>query len=303
MPDSAYPTPPIPAPPIPPTPAPPTLAPPTPSEPADPSPIRSVHSDALRMAIGTLTAVPVDPPGSIDSPVPGLAMTLAPVAGAILGVLAGGSALIASGLGLAPLVAATLAILALALSSRGLHLDGLADTADGLAASYNRQRALAVMRTGDVGPAGLAAIVFALLIQVATLTQVLASLAPAGWTWTAVPLLVTAAVAARVAVPVACRQGVPSARPGGLGATVAGSVRPVQLTVVLLITFAAGALGGRLAGLAWWSGPLAVALVVATTELLVRRARTRLGGITGDVIGAAVEIGTTAALIGLAIAA
>jgi adenosylcobinamide-GDP ribazoletransferase len=57
---------------------------------------------------------------------------------------------------------------------------------------------------------------------------------------------------------------------------------------------------GLASGLDWWAGPWAVATVVVATGLLVRRVVSRFAGITGDVIGAAVEIGTTAALLALA---
>ncbi|WP_460444193.1 adenosylcobinamide-GDP ribazoletransferase, partial [Amycolatopsis cihanbeyliensis] len=119
------------------------------------------------MALGTLTALPVPAPSTVDRRVAGGAMLLAPLAAvplAVLGclVLTGGDAL-----GLPALAAAGLAIGVVALGSRGLHLDGLADTADGLAASYDRRRALAVMRTGDSGPSGVATLLLVLLVQCA----------------------------------------------------------------------------------------------------------------------------------------
>ena len=95
-----------------------------------------------------------------------------PLAGALLGGL-----LAAAHAGLAlllfPPAAASLTVVLWAFLTRGLHLDGLADTADGLAASYDRQRALDVMRRGDTGPAGAATLVLVLLLQAAALAQVL----------------------------------------------------------------------------------------------------------------------------------
>ena len=172
----------------------------------DPRDRLTVPPDAVRMALGTLTALPVPPPRRLDAPVPGRAMLLAPAAGLVPGLAALAAVAGADVAGLSPLVAATLGVAALALTTRGLHLDGLADTADGLAASYDRDRALAVMKRGDVGPAGLATVVLVLLVQVAALAQAV--------TASSVTVLV-AAVAARTAVPLACARGVPAARPDG----------------------------------------------------------------------------------------
>jgi adenosylcobinamide-GDP ribazoletransferase len=266
--------------------------------------------DPLRLAFGTLTAVPVPPPTSTAAPVPGRAMALAPLAGLVPGAGAGIAAGIALQFSLGATVAAVAAVGMYALATRGLHLDGLGDTADGLAVSYRRERALEVMRLGNVGPAGLAAVVIVLLLQVAGLTDVLmapvlrAYLQHGDWgrLGTVILIVGVVAVAARVAIPVACAAGIPPARPEGLGATVAGTVAAPTLAAVLVLTAAACGLGTRLAGLTWWSGPLAVLLVAAATGLLVRRATTRFGGITGDVLGAAVEIGAAVAVLTLAAA-
>jgi adenosylcobinamide-GDP ribazoletransferase len=262
--------------------------------------------NALRLAFGTLTAARVPPPGGLERPVPGRAMALAPLAGLVPGAAAALLVGVALLLRLPPSVGGVLTVGAYALSTRALHLDGLADTADGLAASYDRERALAVMRRGDTGPSGLAAVVLVLLLQVALAEQVIARSVdrmagePLGWLRTAVVLLAVA-VAARVAVPVACRRGVPAARPDGLGATVAGSVPPVLLGASLIGSAAGCSLLARVGGFPWWAGVLAVALATVSAALVVRRAVSRFGGITGDVLGATVEVGTAAALLALAL--
>jgi adenosylcobinamide-GDP ribazoletransferase len=233
-------------------------------------------------------------------------MSLAPLAGLVPGVAATAAGWLGLGLGLSTPVLAVLAVGLFALTTRGLHLDGLADTADGLAASYDRNRALEVMRRSDTGPTGLAAVVLTLLLQTATLAQVLAfaergSQPGAAGRLHAVLVLLVVPVAARVSIPVACARGIPSARPEGLGATVAGSLDRVSLGLVVAVTALACSLGGWAGGFTWWAGPMAVATVVATTALLLQRAWHRFGGITGDVLGAAVEVGTTAALLALAL--
>lgn len=263
--------------------------------------------DPLRLAIGTLTAVPVPAPVSLRTPVPGRAMMLAPLVGLIPGTASALTAAVAVTIGLAPAVTAVLVVGMFALVTRGLHLDGLADTADGLAASYDRVKALAVMRRGDTGPNGLAAVVLVLLLQCAALSQVLAEasareIAEPGAEIRSVLIVIVVAVAARSAIPLTCVRGVPSARPEGLGATVAGSVGPEILAAILLATAAGCSLIAVAGGLPWWSAILAVIAVALTTGLLVLRARQRFGGITGDVIGAGVEIGTAAAALVLAAA-
>ncbi|MBT0770995.1 adenosylcobinamide-GDP ribazoletransferase [Kineosporia sp. J2-2] len=262
--------------------------------------------DALRLAFGTLTAYPVPAPTTVAAPVPGRAMALAPLAGVVPGGAGWLVAFAGLRLGLAPLVVAVLVVAVFALSTRALHLDGLADTADGFTASYNRDRALDVMRRGDSGPAGVVMVVIVLMLQVTTLDQVLVTARAhhaGGWSGDLLAALavVTVAVTARLAIPVICRTGVPPARPEGLGAMVAGAVGNPLLTSSMIGSLVIATLTGRAAGLAWWAGPVAVLVTVVATEVLVRRAVRRLGGITGDVIGAGVEIGVAAALLALVV--
>ena len=172
----------------------------------------SALSDGLRLAVGTLTALRVPPPRAVDPPVARAAMLLAPVAVLPLGI---GAALLGGmhpWLGLSPLVAAGLAVAAVALGSRGLHLDGLADTADGLGSGYDRSRALDIMRRGNTGPMGVAAITLVLLIQVAAAAALLAR----PWGFVTVGVLVCVS---RTALYPACVAGVPSARPSGCSAS------------------------------------------------------------------------------------
>lgn len=249
--------------------------------------------DALRLAVGTLTALPVPPPGRVDRRTAARAMVLAPVAALLLllvpaAVIAGTRAL-----DLSPAIAATLTVIALALGTRAFHLDGLTDTADGLTASYDRERALQVMRTGDVGPAGAATLVLVLALQITCGATLLTD--PAGMT-----LATCAVVISRLALTWACVRGVPSARPAGLGAMVAGAVsrRTAALSTLVVGLLLAG--GRLLAGLAWWSVPvLLVSALVATVSLLLRCTQ-RLGGLTGDVLGAVVEITCATTLLAAA---
>jgi adenosylcobinamide-GDP ribazoletransferase len=252
--------------------------------------------DAWRLSAGTFLAVPVRPPSRVDRAVAEGAMVLAPVT-----ALPIGTAWVALGLGaehgiVPPLVAAVLGLIATALLSRAMHLDGLADLADGLTSGSSRTRALEVMKKGDTGPAGAAALVLVLLLQAAALASLLGSLPGAA-------LAVTALVSSRLAPAVACREGVPAARPSGLGAAVVGSVRPLALLAAVGAVLLAGGVTLALLG----SSPYAAGLVAGTALLcawiVTRHAVRRLGGVTGDVIGATVEISLAMALVAASVAA
>ncbi len=130
--------------------------------------------DGARLAAGTLTVLRVPAPRLVDRAAAAVAMTLAPVAGALLAVPAAAVGALAVRAGAGDLVAAGLALTLLVATTGGLHLDGLADTVDGLAAGRgDRARALEVMRRGDVGPLGAAALVLALLLQATALARAL----------------------------------------------------------------------------------------------------------------------------------
>lgn len=248
--------------------------------------------DGVRLAFGTLSVLPAGAPGRVDRQVAGRAMILAPFVGLVVGgiaaaVVAGVSQLRPD----APLLAAVLGVVVLIALSGALHLDGLADMADGLGSRRDRETMLAIMKKGDVGPFGVAAIIAVLLIDVAALTACVS----AGLGWQAI---LVAAVASRLTLPWACRTGVPSARPEGLGAMVAATVRP------LFAAFATIAVLVGAAGLIFASAPVAgggVLVAVGAGLLVVRRARKAFGGITGDVLGAGVEIGFAMCLIVIAL--
>lgn len=247
----------------------------------------------IRLAIGLLTVIPVEV-RRVDRTAAGTAMTLAPWVGLGLGFLAGLVSWLALELWPGPLLAAVLAVAALAGLTRALHLDGLADTADGLGSGKPAPEALAVMRASDIGPFGVVTLVLVLLMQVSALVAVLA--AGAELTGLLVP-----AMTGRLALTWACRTGVPAARPDGLGALVAGSVagpRPVLVTAACLLV---GAVIGLIGAVSVVGALLAVVAGLAAAEALRRLCVRRLGGITGDVLGALVEVATLAALLVLAI--
>ena len=245
---------------------------------------------AWRLAVGTLTVIPVRPPDIVDRTVAGRAMTLAPLAVLPLAVVAATLGWLAGRTGWPTLLAGLVVVAVLALGTRALHLDGLADTVDGLGSGRDRERSLEIMRRGDVGPMGVIALLLVLGGQAAAASVLVADLEGAA-------LLVTVIAASRTALLVGCRVGVPAARAGGLGSAVAGSVTTLVLVGGWAVTGAVVTVLAMQAGLAWWIGLLTTVLGAAVAYGVVRIAVRRLGGITGDVLGACVELTLLALLL------
>ncbi|MCG8916851.1 adenosylcobinamide-GDP ribazoletransferase [Actinokineospora sp. PR83] len=227
----------------------------------------------LRLALSWLTVLPLHIE-SVDTRAARSAIAVAPVVGALLGLVAAG----VLWLPFPPLLAGVLAVGVLALVTRGMHLDGLADTADGLGCYGPPERALAVMKGGDVGPFGVVALIVVLGVEAVALPSV---------PWAGVVL---ALAAGRTAFGACCVRGVPAARPDGLGALVAGT-QPWWVPAgwaVLLAAAGLVAVGPRAA--------VGVVVAAASVALLVRHTRRRFGGVTGDVLGAACELATAVVL-------
>ncbi|MFD4135493.1 adenosylcobinamide-GDP ribazoletransferase [Streptomyces goshikiensis] len=257
---------------------------------------RASLADGLRFAFGTLTVLPARVT-RWDRPAARTGMACAPLAGLAVGLLAAaaGALLLVAGGG--PLLAAAVTVAVPAALTRGLHLDGLADTADGLGSAKPAEDALRIMKQSDVGPFGVVTLLLVLLIQVAALADVYAD----SWVRGALAA-VLAAVTARLALTLASRDGVPAARPEGLGAAVAGVVPRRSAAVVTALTLAAATAAALPLGLPA-AARTAVALCAAllAAELLLRRCVRRFDGVTGDVFGALAEVAGTTALVVLSL--
>lgn len=229
----------------------------------------------MRRALSFLTPV-----GGAVAPSPS-ALAWFPVVGAVLGLVLGGVWWLADLLWAAPVAAAVVVAADLALTGM-LHFDGLVDSADGLLPHLERDRRLEVMADPAAGAFGVGVAVVVVLLRWASL----AALAPAPWLLAALwcgSRLVMASVA----------QSVPYARPGGLaGAFLEGGRRRVPVAGLLLATVLA-VLGGG-------DGVAGIVVLVVAAGAVVALAVRRLGGFTGDVLGAAGVVGETAGLLAAA---
>jgi adenosylcobinamide-GDP ribazoletransferase len=189
--------------------------------------------------------------------------------GLVVGALVAAAQAAALATGLGPLVAALVAILVAALATGALHLDGLADFADGIGGGRDREHCLEIMRDSRIGSYGVIALVLALGLSAAGLADVAAETAPA--------VLLFAATGSRLAMLVVLDR-LPPARDDGLGRSAAGRAPGAWLP---------GA--AALALLAAWVGPAALPALGAmalAAGAVGRLALRRIGGQTGDVLGA-----------------
>ncbi len=230
----------------------------------------------VRTSLAFCTRLPL--PGSGPREGSGLARAswALPVAGAVIGLLVGLLAWLAEGLDLPPFIVAMLVVGTALLITGCLHEDGLADTVDGFGGGTTRERKLEIMRDSHVGVFGTSALIIAIMLRAAAITDLAApGLVIAG--------LLAAHAGSRAVLPAFMRL-VPRARTDGLSAE-AGSPSFESATVAALI----GALAVFI-GLGIQGGLIAILLVVAATWLMGRLALKQIGGQTGDVIGALQQV-------------
>jgi adenosylcobinamide-GDP ribazoletransferase len=174
-----------------------------------------------------------------------------------------------------PLVLSALLVIALVLLTGGLHLDGLMDTCDGIFGGSGRERKLEIMRDSRVGSFGVLGGVCLLLLKFALFASLDVRLLPSA-------LLIVLPVS-RWGILVAARQ-FPSARPIGLGAAFRQTISLQRLCIAALFSLAVALLIAPVVGLLLWIGGTLVAVLIGIW------ATHHLGGLTGDIYGAIVEI-------------
>ncbi|MEV0063736.1 adenosylcobinamide-GDP ribazoletransferase [Nocardia sp. NPDC050718] len=246
--------------------------------------------NSVRLAVSWLTVLPITGPDTVDRRAAGHAIALAPLVGLLLGGLAAAAMRLSVAAGLTTLLAGLLTVGLLALLTRGMHLDGLADTVDGLGSYGPPERARQIMKSGGAGPFGVAALIFAIAIQAVAF----AALADEH-RWFAIVLAVALG---RVAVVLACRRGIAAAPDSGFGTLVAGTqpLAPVLSWPILAVAVSVFAVPANL-----WLGPLVAVAVLALTVPLTRHCVRRFGGLSGDVLGAVVEITVSLAAVGFSL--
>jgi adenosylcobinamide-GDP ribazoletransferase len=238
-----------------------------------------------RLAVSFLTVIPAGGCADGDAWLSRAAVWF-PVVGALVGGGAAGVVLLADAAGLSPAVAGALALVFGIVATRGLHEDGLADTADGLGVHGTRERRLAAMKDSAVGAHGALAMACALLVGALALAALDAGHAARA--------LLAGHVLSRAAMVVAAA-ALPNARAAdGLGRGLA--VAPAVAVVAVVL-----AAGGAVAACGVADGALTLGVAaVAVLLALVVQARA-FGGRTGDTLGATgklVEVATLVALSG-----
>jgi adenosylcobinamide-GDP ribazoletransferase len=248
----------------------------------------------LLAAVGLFTVVPA-PYTEIDRTTARRAVRALPWLGLVLGLVAALAAWLV-GLRSGPLLVAVVGVAVPIALTGAMHLDGLADTADGLGSRKPAAEALDVMRRSDIGPMGVVSIVGALLVQVAAIGSIDSRGA-------ALVVIALQPLVGRVTILGATTGGIPLARAKGFGALVGGVTSVVGAVVghvlVLVLCAAAG----------WWrAGPwgalaLGASFLVATgiSTLWRHHLTRRLGGLTGDTFGSLIEVSQTGFALGAAL--
>lgn len=234
----------------------------------------------LRHALAFLTRLPGGSHPSSPSELTG-AVAWFPVVGLIIGAVGAGVYAGASAL-FPPMPAAALAFVVTALATGGFHEDGLADSLDGLAGGWDREQRLEILKDSRHGTFGVLALVLVSIVKVSAL----ASLAD----WTAAGALIAAHVAGRAGA-VALMGIAPTAQEVGLGADYTRSLRPGPAIAGFLLGVAA-----LVVVFQEWS-PVAIVAVACGVALVGLWAQRKIGGVTGDLLGAAEQVGECAVLL------
>ena len=234
-------------------------------------------------AVHLLTRIPVPPN---DAPRGADAAWAYPLAGILVGALAAATGLLGHALGLPAPLCALVMLATLVISTGALHEDGLADTADGLWGGWTPERRLEIMKDSRIGAYGVIALFFSLSARWAALWMLFSASPEA-----AAAAVLIASSASRAMMPQIMAH-LPNARMDGLSA----QVGDVPFTTALLALGLAGIIAIIFAG---WGGIMALIWAVLVTFLLARIALAKIGGQTGDILGASQQLAEIAILLSL----
>lgn len=227
------------------------------------------------VALGLLTRLPL-PERDWDSARPAAAAAWAyPLVGLVVGVFACLVGAVLIGFGLPPTMTAAAILLTQSLTTGAMHEDGLADAADGLWGGTTPERRLEIMKDSHIGAYGVIALIAGFALRWSALTALLA----AGWLW--VPVLV-AAITSRHAMSYVMST-LPNARASGLS-TLTGRPPPIAPIIGAAISLIA-----LISGLGF-SGLLVAPVAVIGALVCAAIARAKIGGQTGDILGASQQV-------------
>jgi adenosylcobinamide-GDP ribazoletransferase len=245
-----------------------------------------------RRALSLLTRLPVSVEWDPAQPW-GRLVGWFPVVGLVIGLILALSAVAWNRIADPTLVGSALVLAVWVGLTGGLHLDGLSDCADSFFTPVTREKRLAIMSDPHIGAFGVIGLILALLLKFAGVDEIMTRAQGAPdlpWLVRAIWPLVTAPVAARaVMVMILAHRGIPLARPGGMGARAREGLGSPEATAAAMTGLVVALLGGM-------TGLVMLLAAAGAGAVAVRLAQDRIGGITGDVLGAAVETGEIAAL-------
>jgi adenosylcobinamide-GDP ribazoletransferase len=241
----------------------------------------------LAAAVTLLTRLPVHRLPLATAPNSASAVWAYPLVGALVGGIGAAAYWLAAAFACPPALAAPWALAVLALATGALHEDGLADFADGLGGA-TREQSLAIMRDHRIGSYGVIALILALAVRITAIATIAETAAVAA-------ALITAGVAGRLAA-VLVMAALPAARADGLAAAVgrpSGALAAAALGIAFVVSWLLLPFGTAL---------IAIIAAAAAALAIGAIASARLGGQTGDVLGAAVVLAECLALTALAAA-
>lgn len=244
---------------------------------SDPETLAARLWTEARAGLSLLSRLPLPAPTRFPNPP---AVWAWPVAGLVLGGLASLGAALGGWFGLPASLAAALFLGLGTLMTGALHEDGLADSCDGLWGGWTRERRLEIMKDSHIGSYGVMGLV---LVTLARWSAVTALISTGAW-----GAMIAAAILSRAPM-VALISFLPNARGSGLSQSV-GRPDATAALLAMLVAFvlALGVAGGQALIMALWVAAMTLALAVLAWR--------KIGGQTGDILGASQQLGELAAL-------